>query len=584
MSNTPVAETNSVETNATLGDMLSAALQQHEPVPSPKRVPMRKPTPRCSKRKTQETAAPDLQRTPQGLDYVNTMLAVPEPSHYVVFLHEIAINQRSIFRDIAKANGWLMDTKPEVTVTDAQILAVLAHPDNHAYRIPRTVKLRTSSSYDPDSDALLDAIKDRLTRHYGERVSRYTLSSVQDHGFNDAFDDYDRRVILCGYQIAVPAAAYASREMLTAFEESANLDIFSNHSTMNFVHGVVLDGVHYNIDPSQPVRKFVDVPFVSDVDDYVYNEKSSSRIFSEPTRVRHSDTSSVAWAENQTWPQVMPDGKPFRHGYLFIEDNVILTTFPNHAAFEAAIVARNTHPITYMDPEHEFMLKWGREISAELHKRVSVLDVDIEEARGNLRNLLAQRAKVSHILSLATDDAIAAIRASLESIKACGEVESVEVTSAHISVITKPMLGYNAKSQQERYCGQFEIQIHHKGMVRMRNVASPSEHYRNPHGECVGSFSTVFESAIDRRDYHSLVLTAMEYYRTFDVGHTSKWVYLPDSKEAPERVYVSEWQEILGTWEDAGQRSTGKKAKRVKRRKHSAEMDALVHQLRSGND
>jgi hypothetical protein len=467
-----------------------------------------------------------------------------------VYLHEVKLSERANFRLLAKAYGWQTSVMPDDVSRDRDYIALTSSPENPCFLVPRTFNLALDADY-PENDSLLDFCRERVN---SRSLARYFIPWSQP-------DTDDRYLNLFGYGLAIPALCFQSRDGMIALENSRNHDyVTSSHRRLTYFCGVLIEGIHFNLDNPHVVAQanavFRDLSFLaSDVQAAVSElpQGSIQEMLTDSTN-RHARLSNVHALRCADTP-ALANGVPFRHGYIVIDNRIVVTTAPSLESFVTA--HERTHRIVSVpqladgDVLDVFADRWAQRVTSTLKDTYDHLTLRIEEKMAEVLTLTGERATAQRILSLANDDTAKTLHVSLERIRNAGEIESVTCDGDTLIIVSKDMLGYNDNSGDERYCGQMEIQIHLSSAVRVRNIAAPHKDYRNPHGGCVGSFSRIFESALAMSDYHQLVISSMEYYRFFDKGHTHKWDLLPKSKERPEKTYESDWQVLVGDWPDS---------------------------------
>ncbi len=332
-------------------------------------------------------------------------------------------------------------------------------------------------------------------------------------------------------------AAYAVALMLTDFDSHQSVRNWMDMVTGDtdhrhygrkpvYVHGVLIEGVNFNVTNVKPTG----------FNPLVYAEK--------PAEDSNPDAPPVLRGKVPK-RKLKPEAKAGalkieNYGYIVVGQYVI-TNFPSHREWlESQPVDATT--------EDDVLTKWRNVIMRDLDKEKLSVERRLEDLN---KKYMQEEQRLGQLLLLeraAKDNTNAAIKANFDKLRSIPELQSFTPTDFGFVAITGDMLATREKTGEERYCGRFEIQVSMHGAVRVRNVAAPKVGFRNPHGECVGSFGRVFGSALRTFDYYSLILAVMEYYRMVDEDHDSYFGDIPDSKEAPEKTFVSSWQTLVGTW------------------------------------
>jgi hypothetical protein len=285
--------------------------------------------------------------------------------------------------------------------------------------------------------------------------------------------------------------------------------------TIVYVHGVLIEGIHFNVEKAPKLNG----------------------AFTELTPADSTPTKPFKIPKIQTNEFTIS-----RHGYVTV-GNFVFTTFMGHVDW------LNAQPLTPVTDE-VLVERWRGAITKNIVAERTKAETRLEKLN---KALIEEELKIGRLQLLeksAKDNTNSAIQSNIDQLRTIPELESFTPTKFGFTVITKTMLATRQRTGEERYCGKFEIQVNISGAVRARNIASPTPGYRNPHNNCVGTFSRVFGSALRTFDYYSLILAVMEYYRMVDESYDHKFGLLPDRKTAPSTTYVSSWQAIAGEWSD----------------------------------
>jgi len=387
--------------------------------------------------------------------------------------------------------------------------------------------------------------KTRLHFDTVRRESDYFFSGEVSTQHRKSVQPTPRNIRNANFSVCVPPEALRDATVFKNWLTDLHPEIGIEPRMPTYIHGLIIEGV--NTAPhkaSQLPIKFVPLTNSISATEAAQERAGTSPPYPKKAAKRYAKKPPSSTAERLRLllakaQGVSVDAMP--KGYLHI-GKFILTTFASHEEWEAH-QPEVTRDDTYL------INKWQGKFTEDLESRKRTLEKNLEVLQ---RKILAdERAlgEVDFMLSSIKDNSSSAITLAFKKIREIPEIEKLEITTYGFRVITKNMMAYREDTSDERYCGKFEIQISIEGNVRIRNIDSPHVNYRNPHGGCTGSFNRVFAAALRKFDYHTLILALMEYYRFMDRNYLGKWELLPNSKSPPAKTFLSDWQEIAGSWQ-----------------------------------
>lgn len=281
-----------------------------------------------------------------------------------------------------------------------------------------------------------------------------------------------------------------------------------------YVHGMLIQGIHFDLHMADKANEiFRTLPI--------------------------SDVVAESLANNKNIPAPVRD----KYGYVTV-GTIVFTSFPNHDEWQASL------PQGEDTPDDLMFSRWRDIIVNNVTQEIKATQDKIEKLTRQILELELEAGKLRVMERATKESSYATIQDMYAKLKEIPELDSITTKPYGFEVKTKDMFAYRQKTREKAYCGRFEIQVNINGSVRVRNFASPTSNWRNPHDSCLGTFGLVFSQALGRFDYYSLILSIMEYYRMIDSDHDSSWYDIPHSMKPPAKTHVSKWQVVVGTWQE----------------------------------
>lgn len=342
----------------------------------------------------------------------------------------------------------------------------------------------------------------------------------------DEVSVYRRMVVEYNLQRAIFLRDMESVETLKAFIKNTTYEDDFYGARVVYLHGLFIEGIHFNTHKRAELSHAVNTLLLEGYTD------NTIEIRSTPARKTPSKVTKTA--SSTAGPRF--DWRSIEHVFITV-GNVVITTCPDHHTWRSRLVS------TEFD-EAVFCERWSAYMTGHYQKLLDEQQHTYEKLQRELINIENQLGRTQSIIRAVKTGTSVAVRDSLLKIQSIPEIARLELRHNGLRLFTKDMLALRESTGSERYCGRFEIAIGFNGYVAIRNIASFSDDWRNPHGSCLGSFGKLFSSALRELDYYALVLALMEYYRRVDGDHDDIWDEIPNSKKPPAKVYCSAWQVI----------------------------------------
>jgi hypothetical protein len=194
-----------------------------------------------------------------------------------------------------------------------------------------------------------------------------------------------------------------------------------------------------------------------------------------------------------------------------------------------------------------FMNKWVEFLLQEVQSKKEKLIKEIDNLNKRIMTLKADLGIFNKTYSGASSFIKEAIGKSLRSISEIKGIRKIEYTGNKCYMYTEDIYVQALTRKVKdpiRFHGTFIIELSLGGAIRVKNLSTPDgigKSYGTLHGTCLGGYTPLISSALEKMDYYTVVLTILEFLRTVneDVDH-----HFSDFKE----LSVNEKTGIESNW------------------------------------
>lgn len=252
-----------------------------------------------------------------------------------------------------------------------------------------------------------------------------------------------------------------------------------------------------------------------------------------------------------------PKGWMLIAGHLwFSQDRIVLTT----AGLDYAYQFRDLIQVE----QDEFITTWAKMVMRGIHAQHELKRQEKIKLMEQLMNINTSLGSLGMLLRVGEEGSVKVILEGVEQLKEYALVDSVVFNKSIMTIKTKDVFSEETRTNAKRYMGVLEIEFQPlHGMIRFRNIASPSKTSQHPHAStdniCDGTFGNLFQSCLADFDYYTLFLTVIEFLRTSnrnDFGAAGNFQKLPVEKPDEAKLHCfDKWIMLFSGTKDESTRA-----------------------------